>query len=55
MNNRQLDLSSIPKVINEETRQEFIRRLNEVYWDARKMNENFVHYGGKVASLLLFV
>lgn len=46
--NRQLNLSSISKILSDETRPEFVRRLNATYWEARLMNENFVHYGGKV-------
>lgn len=45
---RQLNLSSLQQVVNEETKPEFLRRLDAVYWDARQMEENFAHYGGKV-------
>jgi hypothetical protein len=49
---RQLNLSSLQQVLNEETKPEFLRRLDAVYWDARQMEENFAHYGGKVCSFV---
>lgn len=52
-NDQQLDLSSIPKIINKNIRPKFVNRLNNVYWEARRMNENFVHYGGKVIKIFI--
>jgi hypothetical protein len=48
--NRQLDLSSIPKIITGDSKPKFVRRLNAVYWDARRMQDNFVRYDGKVRN-----
>lgn len=45
-----MNLRSLQQVLNDDTRSEFLRRLALVYWDARRMEENFVHSGGKVCN-----
>ncbi|KAI6177593.1 hypothetical protein M3Y97_00924600 [Aphelenchoides bicaudatus] len=49
-NSQQMKLSSLQHILTEHTKPEFLRRLDAVYWDARQMEDNFVHYGGKIKT-----